>query len=104
MTDRTHYRVFNERSGNPPLDNAARRANRALSRSVRGSFRVHAGRSGWQRKHRLTKETMVQLFRLHLAVMAVRSAGDAPSRHSTDGANPGSTDGESSAARTSRMR
>lgn len=67
--DRTHFRVFNERSGSPAPDNRARQTNRQMSRAIRESFRVTAGRSGWRRKKQLTKQTMRELITLHLAVM-----------------------------------
>lgn len=67
--DRTHYRIFDERTGDPAADNRARQINRRISRSVRESFRVTAGGSGWHRKKALTKTTMVDLIRLHLSVM-----------------------------------
>lgn len=67
MTDRTHYRIFNERTGNPVADNSARHTNRAMSRYVRDSFRVNAW--GRRRKKALTKTTLMELFNLHLAVM-----------------------------------
>lgn len=69
MTDRTHYRIFPERTGDPTVDNRARRTNRAMSRYVRDSFRVRAGASGRRRKKALTKTTLMELFNLHLAVM-----------------------------------
>lgn len=67
--DRTHYRIFNERTGYPAADNRARQTNRRMSRIVRESFRVSAGGSGWRRKKALTKTTMVDLIRLHLSVI-----------------------------------
>jgi hypothetical protein len=67
--NRTHYRIFNERTGSPETDNQARRTNRLMSRRIRESFTVSAGKSGWRRKKMLTKKTMVELIHLHLAVM-----------------------------------
>ena len=67
MSARTHYRVFNERTGKPVKDNDARHANKRLS-DMRYSFRLK-GVKGWKRKKRLSHETYVQLVELTISVM-----------------------------------
>lgn len=67
MSARTHYRVFNERTGHPTTDNRARQWNKRMS-DLRYSFRLR-GVKGWKRKKRLSHETYIQLVKLYIAVM-----------------------------------
>ena len=65
----THYRIFDERTGDPTVDNPTRRINRLLSRDTRKSFRVTVGKKGRRRKKQLSKETMHELIKLRLAFL-----------------------------------
>ena len=66
MSARTHYRVFDERTGDPVVDNRARQANKRLS-DIRRRLTVKC--QGRKRKKELSMETYRQLLELNLAVM-----------------------------------